>query len=340
MTRIWIDIINPSHPLFFRPVIGALNKENEIDITLRDRGETVKLAKEFAIGGRLIGEDFEGPVRKTLSIFTRTLALNFKVRKFDLALSFENPMSVAVSRMRMKRSILMLDNDLKYRIKGNFIQSIESRLKETATYFLVPEACESTFLTRIPRKKLITYNGYKEDVYIGAYEPDKKFPKKLPFEDYYVIRPEALASFYVKGSGSLVPELLKRFEKEGEKVVLLPRDRSDSNFKGGSNVHIPKDALNGLDLINYSKGVLTGSGTMAREAAVMGIPAVSFFPNETLLSVDQDLIEKGRMIHSRDVDDIMGHLGSGSKVHKKRDSRKVKDKVMAKLRELIGGIDG
>ncbi len=336
MKRIWIDLLNPSHPLFFKPVVEELSKTNQIVTTMRQRGETLVLAEKLGFKGKAIGKDYEKPLQKTFSILARTIQLFTYAPKYDIAFSFENPMSVVSSKLRFKRSILMLDNDLKYKIKGNLIQALESKFKTGASHIIVPKACESTFEPHIKRSKLLTYNGYKEDVYIADFEPDPGFKDTIPFDDYFVIRPEALASFYVQGKGSLVPELLKQFIKEDLNVVLLPRDRGDKKYiQDSKKVYIPKDALNGLDLIYHSKGVLTGSGTMAREAAVMGRKAVSFFPNETLLSVDQDLIDKKRMIHSRDIREIMDHILSSSNNIKNRDSKSVKSDVMKILHEII-----
>ena len=42
-------------------------------------------------------------------------------------------------------------------------------------------------------------------------------------------------------------------------------------------------------------------GTMTREAAVLGIPTISVY-QDTLLDVDNYLIQKGHMIHKRDLD--------------------------------------
>lgn len=328
-------MINPSHPLFFKPVVGELSRSNEVNISLRERGETTKLAKQFGLNGKIIGEDYENPIKKTLSIGIRTLQLVSNIEKFDVALSFENPMSVAASKFRFKKSILMLDNDLKYKIKGNFIQSIESRIKSSADQFIIPSCCENTFSTNFKKSRITTYDGYKEDIYIADYKPDKDFLNKIPFKDYFVIRPEAMASFYVESKESLVSDLLERFKKNGQNVVLLPRDKSDSKYNSDEGIHIPDEPLNGLDLIHYSDGVLTGSGTMAREAAVMGKPAVSFFPNRSLLSVDQDLIENEKMIHSREVEEIINYLGS-THSNNRRNSSKIKKEVLSILFDIIG----
>ena len=64
MTRIWIDIINPSDALFFNSLIPELSS-HQTDITIRDRAETVKLCKSFGINGRVVGTDYVDPLKKS-----------------------------------------------------------------------------------------------------------------------------------------------------------------------------------------------------------------------------------------------------------------------------------
>jgi len=334
--KIWIDILNPSHPLFFKPVIKRLSGYNDIQITIRDRGETVPIANDLGIQGKVIGKDRENPFLKTSSIALRTLQLSMSVKKFDIALSFENPMSVAVSWLRRKNCILMLDNDVKYSAGSSFIQRVESKLKTKANTLIVPGCTEDSFKKHFKRSELLSYNGYKEDIYIADHIPDRSFLKRIPLKDYLVIRPEAFASFYVKHEKTLLHTLFDRFEKEGIGIIYLPRDKSDWKIGKRANVHIPPTPLNGIDLIYYSSGVLTGSGTMAREGAILGKKSVSFFPGEQLLSVDRDLIEKGMMIHSRDVNVIVDYMMNKTPItNVKHDPLSVQREFIQKLRFSI-----
>jgi len=339
---IWIDMLNPSHPLFFRPLVKDLGSDCEVKLTVRERGETIALARTLGIPGKAIGRDYDHPVRKTLAIALRTLQLAAGVGRFDTAISFENPMSVAVAKMRGKRSILLLDNDLKMKIKGNPVQSLESRVKFGADHIIVPGPCEATFKGRVNTDRMISYDGFKEDFSISDYVPDRDFHKNLPFSDYVVVRPEALASFYVQNKSTIVPELIEGLLASGENVVFLPRGPSDPGLVGDLDVHIPKAPLNGLDLIYHSRAVLTGSGTMAREGGVMGMPSVSCFPNDTLLSVDEAMIGKGLIFHSRDVQEILEHLKgrchgtaeSPAGIDLTR-SQGVKNEIISIIRDLI-----
>src|SRR4030095_15602892 len=58
---------------------------------------------------------------------------------------------------------------------------------------------------------------------------------------------------------------------------------------------IPKEALDGLNLIWHSDLVVSGGGTMNREAAALGVPVYSIFRG-TIGAVDQYLARAGRLI--------------------------------------------
>lgn len=338
--NIWIDIINPSHPLFFKPLINELKEKYDIQITLRDRAETVELSNKFNMKGEIVGKDYESRGKKILSTITRTMILSYMLKNFDFSISFENADCVTTSFLKKKKSILFLDNDLKYKINNDFIQLLDNKVKLLANYIFIPHVCFDTFKKYINKNKLINFHGYKEDFYIADYTPDKNFLNIFPFDRYIIIRPEALTSLYIKKTKTIIPELIKEFKNKNINIVYLPRDKSDRNVLKKYNIYIPEKALNGLDLVFYSDAVLSGSGTMAREAAIMGRPSVSFFPSDTLLSVDKDLIEKNKMIHSRDYKEIFNFVNNSIKENNKTDynfskSKKVKEMIIKEIIKLI-----
>jgi hypothetical protein len=170
---------------------------------------------------------------------------------------------------------------------------------------------ESCSFEQFFNKNLYQYNGYKEDFYLADYQPDSAFLDKLPFEHYVVVRPENIKASYVEGRQSIVPELLKALDAKGYNILFLPRYESDRDYAQGiKNIYIPATAVNGMDACYYADAILTGAGTMAREAACLGVPSVSFFAGAHLLSVDQSLVDAGKMFFSRDVEHIMQYLES------------------------------
>ena len=87
------------------------------------------------------------------------------------------------------------------------------------------------------------------------------------------------------------------------KIVLLPRTRRQEmelrdarpEFFAAGRIVVPTHAVNGLNLIWYSDVVISGGGTMNREAAALGIPVYSLFRG-TMGAVDKYLAETGKLV--------------------------------------------
>ena len=105
--NVWVDIINPSHALFFNSLLKDFQSDNFF-ITVRDRAETFGLVKSFGMNGAVIGKDYRNEFKKSFNSIWRTFQLYSFVNSFDYALSFENGMSVTVSKLRRKKSIFTL----------------------------------------------------------------------------------------------------------------------------------------------------------------------------------------------------------------------------------------
>ncbi|QLG27401.1 DUF354 domain-containing protein [Halorarum halophilum] len=309
----WVDLVSPSHPFFFNALLEDL-PNLDVKTTVREKTETVDLAETVGFDYEIVGRDFDNTLLRKIGIPLRTAQLALKAPSADVSLSSRNAMCILASKVRGIPSIHFTDNDITAHVDGLRLEEWYNRFEAQATHNVVPAAFEIEELTKwgADREQIHTYDGYKEDIYVANFEPDESFTEKLPFNEYVVIRPEALDAAYVSAERSIVPELLEEFVSEGTNVVYLPRGRGDEQYAvdySENKVFVPDQALNGLQLAWFSNGVMTGSGTMAREAACMEIPAVSFFPS-SLLSVDQAMERNEMIFHSRSANDIIDHLHS------------------------------
>ncbi|SEO22854.1 hypothetical protein SAMN04487948_101214 [Halogranum amylolyticum] len=312
---VWVDLASPCHPFFFAALTDSL-PDVRTAVTVREKTETVPLARELGFDFRTVGRDYENPTLRKLGIPLRTAQLALRMPTADVALSSRNAMCVLAAKARGVPSIHYTDNDICAYVDGLRSEELYHRLEAQATHNVVPAAFRTEVLTDrgADPDRVHSYDGYKEDVYVATFEPDPTFPERLPFdgEAFVVVRPEALSATYVDAERSIVPELLADATARGINVVYLPRDSGDRAFAEGvdeSRLYVPPEALSGLDLAWHARCVLTGSGTMAREAARMQTPAVSFFPS-TRISVDQALIEAGDVYHSRDPEAIVDYVES------------------------------
>lgn len=276
--------------------------------TVRDFAETKglfekRIGKPYIEAGQHQGGN---KLKKLWGLFRRISMLHKSLPEFDIKISVGGDSSSPVAWWRKKMAVTFDDNET----SPNWMYAPFTDLA------FWPKVIDTKQLNKqFFNKNLYQYNGYKEDFYLADYTPDPTFLKKLPFEHYVVVRPENIKASYVKGRQSIVPELLKELDSKGYNIFFLPRYESDRDYaKGIKNLYIPTEAVNGLDACYYADAILTGAGTMAREAACLGVPSVSFFAGAHLLTVDQSLVEAGKMFYSRDVKLIMQYLES-AKVH-------------------------
>jgi len=339
--KVWIDLVNTSHPFFFKALMSDFYPEHQVLFTVRDRAETVALANDLGIAPKIVGRDFRNRTVKTLNHAFRTIELFARVPKFDVALAFGGSMSVAVAKARIKPAVVFNDNDLIF-VHSTFAGSMETRIMARADHIIIPSAFPTQVLTKGGAKEgsIHQFDGYKEDVYIADFKPAPDFLVSLPFKSFVVVRPEALFAAYVRETRSIVPELVKALVDNDVNVVYLPRIKEDmqhiDGVKNSSHVFVPLRALNGLDLCWHADAVLTGSGSFAREAACLGTAAVSFFP-ERLLAVDRQLVSEGKILHSRNVDEIMAYVLSKPKGDKSLDLERCR-KVKQQVSQLVRGI--
>lgn len=334
--RIWFEICNTPRVHFFAPIIKfIMEKGHQVIITSRDQGETKYLLKMYGFNHKVIGKYYKKPlVKKIYGEAKRFLLLCLTIPNFDIAMDSGNAANIA--KLRSKKDVSFGDNELAW---------LNKLYTGSSDYIIIPSAIPiETFIKNVAKqKKIRQYNGFKEDVYIADFKPDTNFPDKVPFDAFITIRPEALQATYVRERKSLVPDLMRVFGKENVNILYLPRHKEDRNYVKGirnANIFIPNEPLNGLDVCWHSKAVLTGSGTFAREAACMGVPAVSFYPGNRLLSVDKKMIELGWLFHSREPEEIVNYvLSSKRRKPNLERSKKVQKEVFDIIMNILGEIE-
>ncbi len=165
-------------------------------------------------------------------------------------------------------------------------------------------------------ERVLKYHGLKEDVYVPQFRPDASILDRLGLDarDLIVtLRPPATeAHYHNPESEVLFNETLHLLAKQPHlRVVVLPRStRQNEQIRkhwadliSGGQVVIPEEAVNGLDLIWFSDLVISGGGTMNREAAALGVPVYSIFRGK-IGAVDRYLSEHGRLVLIENIQEV------------------------------------
>jgi len=327
--KIWFDITNTPHVHFFAPIIHYLKQEHEIIVTARDFSETIPLLKFYEIDYILTGSHKgKSRFKKVIGLVVRIKSLLNQVPEFDISFGIGGQNTTPVSAWRKKPSVVFTDNDTSYKWHSY----------KLGTHFIFPYYFQYEKVIKhfgVNRSQIHLYNGFKEDIYLANYTPDPDFLENLPFREFITIRPENLKANYVpEDAETIVPDLFKVFKDEN--ILFLPRYEEERAYaKGYNNIFIPDKVLSGKDVCYYTKAMLTGAGTFAREAALLGTPAVSFFPGKTFLTVDKIMQERGWVFISRNPEKIFEFVNNT----KKKDAHLERSKnVLQELLNIINNI--
>ena len=296
--RIWLDITNSPHVLFFAPIVKELEKKNHnIIITSREHSQTTELLKLHSMKSTVVGTHAGASlIRKALYVPVRIVSLikGLRNEKIDACVVHQSFYGIiAAVFLGVKKRIYIFDNE------KAFFQNILAI--PFATEVLCPEAVTQD---RMFLKKLKKYSGIKEAVYLHDFKPDKKIIQKLGLsakKKIIVMRPEPYsAAYYSEGKNVLYPLVKEIIEKKKTwQVVVIPRDKKQrSAFKKAfsKKIVVAEKAIDALYLMAFADAVVGAGGTMNREAAVLGVPVISMYKGN-LLASDKWLIEKGLMTH-------------------------------------------
>jgi predicted glycosyltransferase len=176
---------------------------------------------------------------------------------------------------------------------------------------IVPEAFPDQYLRRYGAiKKAVKYHGLKEQVYLSDFSPTPNYLRAEDIPEQQVViamRPPAPWAPYHRFENTLFDDVLSSLAKQSQAfIIFLPRIPAQGEAVrrlGYSNVRVPPRTLDGPNLLYYADLVISGGGTMNREAAVLGTPVYTVFKGQ-LGAVDSYLIQHGRMMQISEPEDI------------------------------------
>ena len=313
--RIWIDLANSPHVLFFYPLIQLLHDNgHDIFISIRDFAQTVDLCHNFGISGEVIGEHGGTSIHsRMINLVHRTAKLvEFaKNKRPDIALSHNSYTQALAGRLIGTKVVTIMDYE------GQPANHLAFRI---AHKVIVPEVFPEESLRRfgVRKNKVYKYNGFKEQLYISDFVADKFFIEKLidicgikhsgdvEKKIIVTVRTPPTMALYHHYQNLLFNKVLAMLNQNEDILgIVLPRnERQETEItRYFSNLYIPSKALEGLDLILFSDLLISAGGTMNREAAILGTPVYSVFMG-FLPAVDSKLIKMGRMIHITEEKDL------------------------------------
>jgi len=310
--KVWIDLDNSPHIPFFKPIIAQLEQRGyKVILTARDCFQTCELADLAGFRYQRIGRHYgKNMVLKLAGLIMRSLQMAPFVwrEKPDLAVSHGSRSQHLISFLWRLPVVNILDYEhAKLMPLVNFVRIV------------VPDVIPAEAV-RIASDRILKYPGIKEDVYVPDFSPDPTLLSELGIEKDKIvitIRPPATEAHYRSAESDVLFDKTIEFlaEKQDTYLVILPRNDSQKawianrwpRLCSNGKILFPKKAVNGLNLIWCSDLVISGGGTMNREAAALGVPVYSIFRGKTG-AVDRYLAENGRLFLIESPDDVRNKI--------------------------------
>ncbi len=275
--------------------------------TSRDFGKLYDLADMFQIKHTKISHHYgKNKFLKVCGLIIRSIHLILFIRRIkpNLALNHGSRTQTLAAKLLKIKCITAIDYE--------YTQSLPF---VCPTLTLLPQVLYNKSVHG-DSKDTIGYPGIKEDVYIRNYIPDERVMKDLRLNSggiVVTIRPPATeAHYHNKQSDEFFNEIVKFLSKNNSaQIIILPRTNKQeisilnkyNNFISDGKIIIPQQAYNGLDVIWFSDLVISGGGTMIREATALGVPAYSFFQGK-IGAVDEYLSKIGKLVLLKKIEEI------------------------------------
>src|SRR6266446_6928133 len=310
--RVWIDLDNSPHVPFFIPIMRELEARGyDVILTARDAYQVSELVDFFGLRCEKIGRHFgKNKFLKVLGVCSRALHLMpFLVRKRPhLALSHGSRAQMLASSLLGISSIVIYDYEYAQKV-----------VLFRPGWVIVPDVIPDQSI-EFRKDHVLKYRGIKEDVYVPSFKPDPAVRRKLGLTEkdlVVTIRPPADEAHYHRPESDELFHAAVTYlaAQPAVRMVLLPRNsRQEAHVRqlwpellATGKMMIPEHVVDGLNLIWFSDFVVSGGGTMNREAAALGVPVYSVFRGK-IGAVDRYLAERGRLVLLETVQDMRARI--------------------------------
>ena len=301
--KVWLDILTPKQANFLGELHRRLNAKGfETVLTTREYREVNELLELKSIEAVIVGRHGGGHVKdKLIESSKRITALTRIVdeEKPDCAISFSSPEAARVA-FGLKIPHYCISDSPHAEAVCRLTIPLSQKL---FTPWVIPLYVWKRYTANT--RDIIRYHALDPIVWVSRNPKDSTPPKSLGLDlskPIVVVRtPEEFAAYLSDGpsavpdAGSEIVSKLLDLAEDDFKLVVLPRyENQVETFKKrfGNRIIVSERVIDAVPLIRAAAVFIGGGGTMTAEAALLGTPAISYFPGEPTF-VDRFLVSYG-----------------------------------------------
>jgi predicted glycosyltransferase len=309
---IWFDFDNSPHVPLYRPILTELgNRGVETFVTSRAHAQVQDLLQlwnipHFSVGGH----GGKSKWKKIANLIQRAHGLTRAAK--------EKPIILSVSHNCRTHMLASKWLGIRYLGMDDYEYSEQRLANLLADYVLLPICIpdERIAAAGLELKKVIRYEGFKEQIYLKDFIPQSGLRKSIGVAESAILvtmrPPSTTAHYHSEKSERLFRRCLDHFSSfRNTYCIIVNRTAAERRLVPEELLHQGKagwlpHAVDGLQLLWQSDLVVGGGGTMNREAALLGVPTISIFTGRRP-AVDEQLESEGALKfinHEQDVETI------------------------------------
>jgi len=295
--KIWYDACTGKHIRYGAAITKRLEeKGHEIIFTTRKHPDTIPLARHLNIKVEVIGK------YDPRTSYTRLYESLRRQLKFS-RIFMENPPNYAICHgsVDLCRVAFGLGAPIICTFDTPHADAVNRLTVPLASIVIASKAIPQEIIRSYSAKKIIQFDGVDEVAWIMGFQPKQKFDYGHPL---IVVRQMETKAVYAEGKEDITLKVAKKLSRYG-KVVFLPR----YSRRPIKNLIVPNGFVDSASLVAEADLVVSVGGTIAREAALQGVPSI-VIPVLGRSEVNEYLRERGFPIFTVDPDEIMKYARS------------------------------
>lgn len=335
--KVWLDILTPKQANFFGEFQHRLTAKGfKTVLTTREYREVNELLALKGLKVIKAGRHGGGELKdKLLESSKRVSALTEIVadQQPDVAISFASPEAARVA-FGLKIPHYCISDSPHAEAVCKLTIPLSQKL---FTPWVVPLHAWTRYGATV--RDVVRYKALDPVVWLGSYKSDRKALDGLNLDlnkPIVVIRtPEEFAAYLNDRSSSLPNKVTDVVAKVSDvngdsmQTVVLPRYEQGDKLRRrfGNRVVVPEHVVDAMPLLRAASVFIGGGGTMTAEAALLGVPVISYYPGEPTF-VERFLINYGLVERVLDPGRIAQRVLA---IFKSEDFREFYQKKSAKL---------
>ena len=260
--KVWYDACTGKHVRYGTAIARRLRRSgHEVLLTTRKHPDTLELAK--ALDEKFIPVGEYAPA----TLFTRLEASTKRVIELFRMLQNSVP-DVALSSQSVElcRVAFGLDIPIILTADTPHATAVNKLTIPFASILVVSEAIPKRLFSRYGRAKILQFRGVDEVAWTKDVRSSQKFEVEKPL---IVVRQMETAAAYALGKTDVTSKIARKLAPLGNVLFLSRYDKTEKE-----DFTVPKEFVDSASLVANADLVVSVGGTIAREAALQGVPSI------------------------------------------------------------------